>query len=338
MADFIIREASSENARGPFTLEELKTLFESGQISRETLYYVEGSETWETLESNTVVKEALFPDKNRLTLRKRKSPEELEKERKSIEKSEREKRRKAERRVPTVEELLAETEAEDPDLQTGSKTTAAAAGGAAIGAAAAVGSSTARTAEPETPMGDEAERQAVYTDQKAADLDKLLAEAEGQTADTAYLARRRRSKELAYGISTPVLTITLLLLAFSFFYPIYPEVEEAVRNAEPQLVVEQPTVILALIDLILAISIGLAATEVYPVLRVRSIIAMGFFGIIFYSFENWPLFWATIAVGLGMYILTLSARFWLSLIASTLALGGAALFAFAGFHRVINIG
>lgn len=338
MSDFIIREASSENARGPFTLEELRTLSDSGQISRETLYYVEGSESWEPLESNTVVKEAIFPEKNRLTLRKRKSVEERKKELKSIEKSEKEKRRKAERKVPTVEELLAEAEGEDRDSHTGTRTPAAMATGAAIGTAAAASTPAAGLPESETPAGDETERQTVYTDKEGADLDKLLAAAEGQTADTAYLARRRRSKELAYGISTPVLTITLLLLCFSFFYPIYPEVEEAVRNAEPQLVVEQPTIILALVDLILAISIGLAATEVYPVLRARSIIAMGFFGIIFYSFENWPLFWASITVGIGMYILTLSARFWLSLVASILALGGAALFAFAGFHRVINIG
>lgn len=338
MSDFIIREASSENARGPFTLSELKTLFESGQISRETLYYVEATEGWEPLESNIIAKEALFPDKNKLSLRKRKSPAEMEKERRELEKADREKRKKEGRRVPTVEELIAEAETDDlspkPPSPAAAPTTAA---GFAIGAAAATAAAATRPPTP-APSPASVERQTVYSDKKAADIDRILAESEGQTEDTAYLARRRRSKDLAYGMSTPVLAIALLLLAFSFIYPVYPDLEQAVRDAQPQFIVEQPTVILAVIDLFLAIAIGLAATEVYPILRVRAIIAMGFFGIIFYSFGNWPLFGASVATGLGLYILTLSARFWLSILASILALGGAAIFALAGYHRVLNIG
>ncbi len=338
MSDFIIREASSENARGPFTLEELKTLFEAGQVTPETLYYVESSETWQPLESNPIVKESIFPDKNKLSLRKRKSRDELEKERKELEKAETIKRKKEGRRVPTVEELLAETDAELAELerpQSSSANSGTAAAAVVTGASAMV--TGPQTAHPEA-TSETSERQTVYSDRKAADIDRILAESEGQTQDTAYLARRRRSKELAYSMSSPVLAFALLLLAFSFIYPVFPQLRDAVRDAQPQFIIEQPTVILAVIDLILAIAVGLAATEVYPILRVRAIIAMGFFGIIFYSFGNWPLLGASIATGLGLYVLTLSARFWLSLIASVLALGGAAVFALAGYYRVLNIG
>jgi hypothetical protein len=73
--EFYIRGADETEARGPFTLEQLTTLAEAGQVTPETLYYEATTEQWSAIETNPDVKGALFPDKRRLRVK----PKELSK-------------------------------------------------------------------------------------------------------------------------------------------------------------------------------------------------------------------------------------------------------------------
>jgi hypothetical protein len=73
--EFYIRAAEETEARGPFTLEQLATLAEAGQVTPETLYYEAATEQWSAIETNPDVKSALFPDKKRLRVK----PKELTK-------------------------------------------------------------------------------------------------------------------------------------------------------------------------------------------------------------------------------------------------------------------
>lgn len=67
--EFYIRAATETDARGPFTLEQLTSLAEAGQVTPSTLYYDAATEQWAAIDSNPEVRATLFPDKKRLRVK-----------------------------------------------------------------------------------------------------------------------------------------------------------------------------------------------------------------------------------------------------------------------------
>lgn len=72
--EFYIRAATETDARGPFTLEQLTSLAEAGQVTPSTLYYDAATEQWAAIDSNPEVRTALFPDKKRLRVKPKEMP------------------------------------------------------------------------------------------------------------------------------------------------------------------------------------------------------------------------------------------------------------------------
>ena len=64
--DFYVRGLNDAEARGPFTVEQLTSLAEAGQITAETYYYDATSEQWLTIGSSAELKSALWPEKKKL--------------------------------------------------------------------------------------------------------------------------------------------------------------------------------------------------------------------------------------------------------------------------------
>jgi hypothetical protein len=67
--EFYIRNAGATEARGPFTQEQLSSLAEAGQVGLDTLYYESTSEKWIPVGTNADLKNALFPEKKKLTVK-----------------------------------------------------------------------------------------------------------------------------------------------------------------------------------------------------------------------------------------------------------------------------
>lgn len=67
--EFYIRAATETDARGPFTVDQLTTLADAGQVTQETLYYDAATEQWATIASNPEVRAIVFPDKKRLRIK-----------------------------------------------------------------------------------------------------------------------------------------------------------------------------------------------------------------------------------------------------------------------------
>lgn len=67
--EFYIRKASETDARGPFTLEQLTSLAENGQVDAETFYYDAAAETWVPISGNPALVETLFPAKKTLRVK-----------------------------------------------------------------------------------------------------------------------------------------------------------------------------------------------------------------------------------------------------------------------------
>jgi hypothetical protein len=69
--EFYIREASENEARGPFNLEQLVSLAETGQVTIETLWYDPTVEDWSRIGANDELKTAIFPEKRKLRMKVR---------------------------------------------------------------------------------------------------------------------------------------------------------------------------------------------------------------------------------------------------------------------------
>lgn len=67
--EFYIRHASETEARGPFSLEQLVSLAETGSVTAETLYYDATSEQWAAIGDDPAVKAKVFPEKKKLTIK-----------------------------------------------------------------------------------------------------------------------------------------------------------------------------------------------------------------------------------------------------------------------------
>lgn len=67
--EFYIREASENEARGPFNLEQLVSLAETGQVTVETLWYDPALEDWAVIGANDELKGAIFPEKRKLRMK-----------------------------------------------------------------------------------------------------------------------------------------------------------------------------------------------------------------------------------------------------------------------------
>lgn len=71
MQEYYIRKEGDEDSRGPFTLEQLSSLVEAGQVDRQTFFYDAVAEKWVEVQSSPELVAALFPVKKKLTIRSR---------------------------------------------------------------------------------------------------------------------------------------------------------------------------------------------------------------------------------------------------------------------------
>jgi hypothetical protein len=69
--EYYIRDASETEARGPFNMEQLVSLAETGQISFETLWYDSSVEDWAAIGATDALRDTLFPEKRKLRMKAR---------------------------------------------------------------------------------------------------------------------------------------------------------------------------------------------------------------------------------------------------------------------------
>jgi len=64
--EIYVRGASDTEARGPFTMEQLVSLVEAGQVSTETYFYDSVTEQWLLISSSPQMKALLWPEKRKM--------------------------------------------------------------------------------------------------------------------------------------------------------------------------------------------------------------------------------------------------------------------------------
>ena len=69
LEEIYIRSESETEARGPFNLEQLVSLADTGQVTAETLFYDATTEQWAAIGSNPDLMAQVFPQRKKLKIK-----------------------------------------------------------------------------------------------------------------------------------------------------------------------------------------------------------------------------------------------------------------------------
>lgn len=149
-------------------------------------------------------------------------------------------------------------------------------------------------------------------------VDDMLAAAEGRTSDTAdkrdpNIARARAARLGMWGA-----VLALVLAAGAEILP----ASAALISMEGAQLVANPLVILGVVDLALAVLLGLGMTNLYPFVRFRAALGLGWLGFIFLMQGlQMPLLYA-VAGSAGLYLCTVFTSLLPMVAAIAAAVGG----------------
>lgn len=172
-------------------------------------------------------------------------------------------------------------------------------------------------------VGEEEEEAKVDTkDPGGVNVEAMLAAAEGDTAEKRKLTRQKKSFERAANISAVGLGLMMLFSALFMFLPLMPTLQGAISEQQFSTILNYPSVLIGIFDLIMAVLLLLAVTEVYPVVRGRAMLGLGFGVYVGWSLGDPILMGVFAAAGIGIFIATISQSLSSMVAALILGLGG----------------
>jgi hypothetical protein len=237
--EFYIREAAETEARGPFNLEQMLSLIETGGVTEATLFYDAGSEKWVAIGDSPEVKASLYPEKKRLKMKMRS--------------------------VEVVNRPVSETH---------------------------------------TPLT----------------VHDMLAASEGRTADTKDKENPEIGMARAARIGMWAAILTLAVAAIGELLP----AADAIVAMDLSKITEQPLAFLGVLDLLLAVLLFLGLVNLYPLVRFRAAVGLGYFGFLFYVHGLGLPLAACIAGAAGLYLETVFVHLFPVMIASLAGIIGSA--------------
>ena len=237
MEEIYIRSESETEARGPFNLEQLVSLADTGQVTAETLFYDATTEQWSAIGSNEELMNQILPQRKKLKI-------------------------KAKTKL--------------------------------------------------TMLNEEGDSSPPIT------VDEMLAAAEGRTAETAS----RQDPMIAMGRAAAIgrwsVILMFLICAVGELLP----ASDAVMTMDPMKILPYPMVAIGAIDLVLATLLGLGVITLYPFVRFRAALGVGFIGFIFWiNGQIMPLIFLA-AGSVGLYTATIFVSYLPVIAAAVLGLAG----------------
>lgn len=182
-------------------------------------------------------------------------------------------------------------------------------------------------------MGTERRRDDEAVDPKSGkseeiSVEAMLAAAKGKTSETKHRQDVHRSADRAAGMSAPSLGLMMLLSAIFLILPHLSLLKVAIEDEAYTTIFNYPFVLVGLFDLLMAIFLFLAVTEIYPLLRARAMLALGFGLYVAWAIGDFTLIAVFAAAALGVFIATITQRFPIMLAAVVLGIAGNAYLAY----------
>lgn len=170
----------------------------------------------------------------------------------------------------------------------------------------------------ETPK----EAKKVEQERPKIEVDDMLAAAEGTTEDTKHLKKKEESFQKAASIASSGIGLMMLLSAVALLLPHFEIVDAAIQQEAYSTVLNYPFVVVGLFDLVMAIFLFLAVTEIYPLLRTRGMVTLGFGLYVGWALNDLTLMGASAAGGIGIFVATVARTYSTMLMAILLGIGG----------------
>ena len=146
----------------------------------------------------------------------------------------------------------------------------------------------------------------------------MLAASEGRTDDTKGKADPEIAMLRAAKIGMIGATVSLLLSAAGEILP----ATDALMAMDPAKLLAQPLVVFGVIDVVLAVLLGLGTSAIYPVVRFRAALGLGVMGTMFYL-QGMTLPLIQVAAGsAGLYLCTVLVSMIPAIVAAAAAVGG----------------
>ena len=237
MEEIYIRSESETEARGPFNLEQLVSLADTGQVTAETLFYDATTEQWSAIGSNEELMAEILPQRKKLKI---KSKSKL------------------------------------------------------------------------TLLNEEGDSSPPIT------VDEMLAAAEGRTAETASKQDPTIAMARAAAVGRWAVILMLLLCAAGELLP----AADAVMTLDPMKMLPYPLVLIGALDLVLATLLGLGVISLYPFVRFRAALGLGFVGFIFWTQGHVSPLLALAGGSLGLYTSTIFVAYLPVFMSAALGLAG----------------
>ncbi len=156
----------------------------------------------------------------------------------------------------------------------------------------------------------------------AVTVDDMLAAADGQTEET----KEHRSKEdvqaRAANLGMWALAGCFIISVIANLHPGAAELMANINEGNYLALMSNPLVVLSAVDAFIALCCILAATELYPAVRFRIALGLGFFAYTYWVWDATQALSAYAIASLGMFLLTLTISFPVVLLASVMGLGG----------------
>lgn len=159
-------------------------------------------------------------------------------------------------------------------------------------------------------------------------VDEMLAAAEGDTDETRHVKEKVRQREKAAELSIPAIGFIMLISAFNNIFPYIDVITQIIDDEDYMLLIQKPMLIVGLLDAFFAIVLFLKVSEIFPMLRFRAMLGLGYFG--FLHWAQWfngdqnafYLMITAMAGSLAIFICTLTLNLYLMILFAFCGLAG----------------
>jgi hypothetical protein len=155
-------------------------------------------------------------------------------------------------------------------------------------------------------------------------VEEMLAAAEGKTRETAGKGDPKAAFELVAGWGRRVLTLIVAITMVSMLLPYL----EPIYSLDLKAIIATPPILFGALDLFILILLLLGATTVYPLVRFRALLGLGFFGLTHYLAGESQFLVPLLAASAGLYLTTAAVSWTVLIAAGALGLLGSGFYAF----------
>lgn len=156
--------------------------------------------------------------------------------------------------------------------------------------------------------GSENEATQEGAEESGISVENMLKAAEADTEETRHLKRSQKSFERAVALASMTLGLMMILSSISFLVPHLDAIQGAVNEGNYPGLLNYPFLLVGVFDLIMAVLLLLSVTDIYPVIRGRGMLGLGFGVYLGWALGDPLLMLAFGLGGAGLFLATIAQR------------------------------